>query len=96
MQRLPNEIWNVSGNMKPNKKLKWKVRRRIVNLTLIFCAGCVLYIMFKGTDSRLYETIATNAFFLAGAVIGSYIFGATWDDKSNTEKDNEEYVEYEN
>lgn len=61
----------------------WRHRRRIIYGTLIFCAFCVLYLMFFGTqESALHETIANAAFFLAGGVIGSYVFGAVWDDSN--------------
>ena len=63
----------------------WAVRRRIIFTTLIFCALCVVYIIFKGNDTRVYETVVMSAFALAGMVIGSYVFGAVWDDKSRRE-----------
>ena len=66
---------NAGGN-------PWQVRRRIIVITLIFCAALVTYITFKGTDSRTAETIVQSAFYLAGAVIGSYIFGAAWQDRA--------------
>jgi hypothetical protein len=60
----------------------WAVRRRIIVLTLIFCAGVVTYIMLKGVDSRTNETIVQSAFYLASAVIGSYCFAASWADRA--------------
>ena len=33
-------------------------------------------------DSKLGQTLATNAFALAGMVIGSYVVSAVWSDKS--------------
>jgi len=36
--------------------------------------------MFKGLDTRLYETIVSSSFALAGAILGSYIFGAVYED----------------
>lgn len=60
----------------------WRIRRKIIIITLLFCAAVVTYITLKGTDSRTAETIVQSAFALAGAVIGSYIFGATWEDKA--------------
>ncbi len=59
----------------------WKTRRRIIYTTLVFCAGCVVYLVFAGQDTQLHLTIANGVILLAGSVIGSYIFGATWDDK---------------
>ena len=61
--------------------MKWKIRRRVVILTLMFCALSVVYLMLFGEDTRLNETIVVGAFFLAGSTIGSYIFGATWENK---------------
>lgn len=61
----------------------WTIRRRIIYITLLFCAFCILYLMLNGTDeSRLHETIVYSSFALAGAVIGSYVFGAVWDDSN--------------
>ena len=64
------------------RKPSWKIRRRIVNLTLAFCAFTVLWIMFRGDDRSVNEVIVMCSFGLAGTVIGSYIFGAVWDDKN--------------
>ena len=38
--------------------------------------------MFYGSDTKLHEAIVSSAFLLAGGVIGSYVFGAVWDDKN--------------
>lgn len=62
-------------------KERWQIRRRIVNITLVFCALSVTYLMLKGQDTQLHQAIANGLILLAGSVIGAYIFGATWDDK---------------
>jgi len=73
----------VQNNLERNPgKSSWAIRRRIIILTLIFCAGVVTYLTLKGTDTRTAETIVQSAFALAGAVIGSYVFGACWEDRS--------------
>lgn len=64
--------------MKPS----WAIRRRIIVATLLFCAFCVTYIMVWGDDRPVMEVIVFSAFGLALSVIGSYIFGAVWDDKN--------------
>ena len=64
-----------------NSKERWKIRRRIVNITLAFCASSILYLMIKGEDTQLHQSIANGLILLAGSVIGSYIFGSTWDDQ---------------
>lgn len=60
----------------------WKYRRRIVILTLLFCAMGIAWLTFRGADTRLNETLALGYFGLAGAVIGAYVFGAVWHDTS--------------
>lgn len=61
-------------------KAPWRVRRRIIISTLFFCAACITYIMIWGDDTRVNETIVLGAFATGTAVIGSYVFGATWHD----------------
>lgn len=60
----------------------WKIRRTIVIISLVFCATCVTYLTIRGDDTRLHETIAQGTLLLAGGIIGSYVFGAVWDDKN--------------
>jgi hypothetical protein len=60
----------------------WRVRRRIVISTLIFCAGETVYLTGWAADTELARTIANGVLILAGSVIGGYVFGAVWDDKN--------------
>lgn len=60
----------------------WKNRRRVIFGTLIYCGGAIGYLIFGGEDNSLNAAIATGLILLAGSVIGSYVFGAVWDDKS--------------
>lgn len=61
----------------------WKIRRRVVIATIGFCMGCIVYLMVKGeADSRLHETIAMGVIGLFISTVGSYVFGAAWDDKN--------------
>ena len=60
----------------------WTFRRRVITMALLFCAGTVIYIMLKGEDTRIFETIVLGSYGLAVSVIGSAIFGAIWDDKN--------------
>lgn len=61
----------------------WKVRRRIVIATLGYCAGCIVYLLAYGeADSRLHETIAYGLFGTFISTLGSYVFGAVWDDSN--------------
>lgn len=61
----------------------WKNRRLIIRATLIFCALEILYLTIWGESTPLTTTLANGAYLLAGSVIGSYVFGAVWDDKHN-------------
>lgn len=62
--------------MKPS----WKLRRRAVFGSLIFCAIIITYIVFIADEKAVYETVTFSAFGLMGAIIASYIGGAVWDD----------------
>lgn len=68
--------------MRPERstQFEWKRRRRIIHLTLLFCAVLVSVIAAVGADSQLNMTIVNAAFALATLVISSYVLGATWDD----------------
>lgn len=68
--------------MKPDDKPSWAVRRRIIVATLLFCAGEIVYLTGWGQDTDLASTIANGVLILAGSVIGSYVFGAVWDDRN--------------
>lgn len=65
-----------------NLRGTWRVRRRIIHATLLFCAGQIAYLTFWGADTRLNETLAIGAYALVGSVIGAYVFGAAWEDIS--------------
>ncbi len=75
-------ILGMTGPVARNFGGAWTHRRRIIYGTLVFCAFCISYLLFRGSDTRLNETIVSSAFLLAGGVIGSYVFGAVWDDKN--------------
>jgi hypothetical protein len=64
------------------KPPSWRIRRRIVIGTLLFCAGEIIYLTLWGDDTDLAATIANGVIILAGSTIGSYVFGAVWDDKN--------------
>ena len=75
-------IPGMTGSVARNFGGAWMHRRRIIYGTLVFCAFCIIYLLFHGSDTRLNETIVNSAFLLAGGVIGAYVFGAVWDDKN--------------
>ena len=67
------------------KRPSWAIRRRVIFATLVFCAFEILWITFMGADTAVASTIVLGAFGLAGSTIGSYVFGAVWDDKATNE-----------
>lgn len=64
----------------------WLVRRKIIIWSLIWLGILIttitLYTLWKERESSLQETIAIAAFTLFGSIVGSYVFGAIWDDKN--------------
>ncbi|MGB3043672.1 MAG: hypothetical protein WBB98_10800 [Xanthobacteraceae bacterium] len=60
----------------------WRIRRRVIVATLLFCAGEIIYLTGWGKDTDLASTIANGVLILAGSVIGAYVFGAAWDDRN--------------
>ena len=63
-------------------KTPWHFRRKIIVTTLFLCAATVGYVTYNNMDSELGNNLVTSSFTLAGMVIGSYVFGAVWNDKS--------------
>lgn len=68
--------------MAPVIETSWLWRRSVVLATLAFCGLIVGYIALSGPDDRVRETTVMALSALAGAVIGSYLFGAAWDDRN--------------
>jgi hypothetical protein len=66
--------------MRDNSFRSWRIRRRVIVATLTFCAAGVAYLIAAGDDTRLHESIANGLILLAGSTVGSYVFGAAWDD----------------
>ena len=60
---------------------RWRHRRRIVYGSLSFCFAVIGYIVATKWDSPTAQGIVMYLSALAGSVIGSYVFGAVWDDK---------------
>jgi amino acid permease len=57
----------------------WTIRRRIIVITLAWCGVLVTYLSVWGRDIQLSETSVNGLLLLMASVIGSYVFGATWD-----------------
>ncbi|MBZ9822357.1 hypothetical protein [Mesorhizobium sp. CA4] len=60
----------------------WTIRRRIIIAVLLWCGGIVTYLAVFGRPNSLSETTVNGCLLLMASVIGSYVFGAVWDDRS--------------
>lgn len=63
----------------------WKNRRRVIFSSLVFCAIVWVYILGAPIFGiilleKIAEVALTMTAFLAGSVIGSYVFGAVYSD----------------
>ena len=61
----------------------WPKRRRVIYFALFFLAEIVavcLWAAVQNGDAMLIKSVSDNAFWLGGAIIGSYVFGSVWDD----------------
>lgn len=70
----------------PYGRFEWSRRRRIIYGALAFCATAAIalhWAALRGMDGTLLNTLVVSNYGLAGAVIGSYVFGAIWDDRNS-------------
>lgn len=58
----------------------WKFRRRAIFGSLLFAALIILYVAIRWDDTQIGDTLALGAFGLMGAIVASYIGGATYQD----------------
>lgn len=64
------------------EKPTWKIRRRVIFLSLMYIAGNLEFIIIKGTDSALYAQVALGLLAAGTSIIATYVFGANWDTSS--------------
>lgn len=60
----------------------WALRRLFMFAISAFCVGVITFSLWKGLDTKVAETAVTMSFVTLISVVGSYVFGATWDDKN--------------
>ena len=66
----------------PDEKDTWRYRRRFMLAAVSFCMAVVVYVLWKGTEGAVAETAISMSFICLISIVGSYVFGATWDDKN--------------
>lgn len=58
----------------------WRQRRRMLFLVTAFCMFTIAYILWKDLQSAVAEVAVTMSFLIMGTNVGSYVFGAAWQD----------------
>ncbi len=58
----------------------WPKRRRWMKVILVWAMANAQYIIFFGQDTGLHQNALVALLSLIFAIIGTYVFGATWDD----------------
>lgn len=62
----------------------WRIRRRFMFAVSAFCMWTVAYVLWRDLSSGPADTAVTMAFLTLLGIVGSYVFGATWEDISMT------------
>ena len=60
----------------------WRWRRGFLLVVNAFCMWAVWYCLWHNLESRVAETAVMMSFFTVMGSVGSYVFGATWDDRN--------------
>lgn len=74
---MAERVRNPSGS-------SWRYRRFFLFAVSAFCMWVVGYILMKDLSSGPADTAMTMAFLTLISNVGSYVFGATWEDLSMT------------
>lgn len=82
----------------PNFQVTWTNRRRLINRSLLFCCVIVSIVLFLctlgiliGRDiptnvANVFSTMISSVVFFSLAIIGSYVFGKSWETNNFREK----------
>lgn len=65
-------------------KHSWKVRRAFLFTVSAFAGALVLLALLVEPEAPVAGTAITGGLALLGAIVGSYVFGAVWDDKGRS------------
>lgn len=55
-------------------------------LVSLFCGAVVCYVLINDMESPVAETAVMFSFLTVAGIVGSYVFGATWQDVANGRK----------
>ena len=59
----------------------WSARRRLMYSVVAFSMVCIVWALYKDTDTQVMQTAVASGFATISAVTGAYVFGAVWSDK---------------
>ena len=68
--------------MSDDAGFKWKNRRRMVWIVALVCLGLMVYMAYSGGESSVRVAVMNTVLVVLPSVVGSYVFGAVWDDKA--------------
>lgn len=60
----------------------WARRRRFMYAVTLFCMAVIFYCVAFAEDTAVTQTALFGSFMVLGGIVGSYVFGATWEDIS--------------
>ncbi len=72
----------IEKQRNPGQQSSWQMRRRFMFSVSAFCMWSIAYVLWKGLETGPADTAVTMAFFTLIGILGSYVFGATWEDVS--------------
>lgn len=61
----------------------WAVRRRFMFSVSVFCMAIIAYVLWRELNTTPAEAAVTMAFITLAGIVGSYVFGAVWEDTTN-------------
>lgn len=64
----------------------WRVRRRYLFWNTLFNMAVIIYCLYKNNDTKIADTAVTMAFVALISSLGSYVFGAVWDDDNRMKR----------
>ncbi|MCP4897728.1 MAG: hypothetical protein GY906_12210 [bacterium] len=66
------------------EKHSWKIRRRFMFIVTAFSMAVILLALLVKPDTAVAGTAISFSFGTITGVLGSYVFGAVWDDKNRS------------
>jgi hypothetical protein len=60
----------------------WTVRRRFMFAVSAFCMCVISWVLWRDMTSSVAEAAVVSSFFVLATIVGSYVFGAAWQDNT--------------